>query len=70
MEQFLLKLLLKQIILTTMPQFPFITSCYKVVDSQTSCYVKVSESEILEKSESEIWKGWSQTFFLRLCNPV
>jgi len=32
-------------------RFPRSASCYKILDSQTSFYVKESESEILERSE-------------------
>jgi len=35
-------------------RFPLISSCYKILDSQTSCYAKDSESEILETPESDI----------------
>ena len=37
------------------PRFPLSVSCYEILDSQLlSLYVKVSVSEILERSESEI----------------
>jgi len=49
MVQFLLKLLLKQN--CCVPRFPLMSSCYKIVDRQTS---KESESDILEKSKSDM----------------
>jgi len=65
MVQFFLKLLLKQLSCCA-PHFPLILTA-----KLYSLYVKESESEILERLQSELkfWKGQSQIFYLRLCNP-
>jgi len=50
------------------PRFPLIDSCYKIVNSQTS-FMLCKESEILERSVSDILPPTPQPCSLEKCMP-